>query len=51
MQMTTISREERMRRQNELAAFINRRIGELLVTGLKNKGRQNKRISLALVNP
>ena len=26
-------------------------IGELLVTGLKNKGRQNKRISLALVNP
>jgi misacylated tRNA(Ala) deacylase len=26
-------------------------IGELLVTGLKNKGRQNKRISLALVQP
>ena len=26
-------------------------IGELLVTGLKNKGRQNKRISIALVNP
>ena len=26
-------------------------IGELLVTGLKNKGRQNKRISLALVEP
>ena len=26
-------------------------IGELLVTGLKNKGKQNKRISLALVNP
>ena len=26
-------------------------IGELLVTGLKNKGRQNKRISLALVKP
>jgi misacylated tRNA(Ala) deacylase len=24
-------------------------IGELLVTGLKNKGRQNKRISMALV--
>ena len=26
-------------------------IGELLVTSLKNKGKQNKRISLALVNP
>jgi len=26
-------------------------IGELLVTGLKNKGKQNKRISLALVEP
>ncbi len=26
-------------------------IGELLVTSLKNKGRQNKRISLALVQP
>ena len=26
-------------------------IGKLLVTGLKNKGKQNKRISLALVNP
>lgn len=26
-------------------------IGELVVTGLKNKGKQNKRISLALVNP
>lgn len=26
-------------------------IGELLVTGLKNKGRQNKRISIALVQP
>jgi misacylated tRNA(Ala) deacylase len=26
-------------------------IGELLVTGLKNKGRQNKRVSLALVEP
>jgi misacylated tRNA(Ala) deacylase len=26
-------------------------IGELLVTGLKNKGRQNKRISIALVEP
>lgn len=26
-------------------------IGELLVTSLKNKGRQNKRISLALVEP
>ena len=26
-------------------------IGELVVTGLKNKGRQNKRISLALVKP
>ena len=26
-------------------------IGELVVTGLKNKGRQNKRISLALVEP
>lgn len=26
-------------------------IGELVVTGLKNKGRQNKRISIALVNP
>jgi misacylated tRNA(Ala) deacylase len=26
-------------------------IGELIVTGLKNKGRQNKRISLALVEP
>jgi len=26
-------------------------IGELLVTGLKNKGKQNKRISLALVAP
>ena len=26
-------------------------IGELRVTGLKNKGRQNKRISIALVNP
>ena len=26
-------------------------IGELLITGLKNKGRQNKRISLALVAP
>jgi misacylated tRNA(Ala) deacylase len=26
-------------------------IGKLLVTGLKNKGRQNKRISLALVDP
>lgn len=26
-------------------------IGELLVTKLKNKGRQNKRISIALVNP
>lgn len=26
-------------------------IGELVVTGLKNKGRQNKRISLALVHP
>ncbi len=26
-------------------------IGELLVTGLKNKGKQNKRISMALVNP
>ena len=26
-------------------------IGELLITGLKNKGRQNKRISIALVNP
>lgn len=26
-------------------------IGELLVTGLKNKGKQNKRISLALVQP
>ena len=26
-------------------------IGELLVTRLKNKGKQNKRISIALVNP
>jgi misacylated tRNA(Ala) deacylase len=26
-------------------------IGELVVTGLKNKGKQNKRISLALVQP
>jgi misacylated tRNA(Ala) deacylase len=26
-------------------------IGELLVTGLKNKGKQNKRISIALVEP
>ena len=26
-------------------------IGQLLVTGLKNKGKQNKRISLALVEP
>ena len=26
-------------------------IGELVVTSLKNKGRQNKRISIALVNP
>ena len=26
-------------------------IGELIVTGLKNKGRQNKRISIALVQP
>jgi len=26
-------------------------IGELLITGLKNKGRQNKRISIALVEP
>ena len=26
-------------------------IGELVVTGLKNKGRQNKRITLALVEP
>jgi misacylated tRNA(Ala) deacylase len=26
-------------------------IGELLVTGLKNKGKQNKRLSIALVNP
>ncbi len=26
-------------------------IGELLVTGLKNKGKQNKRISMALVEP
>ncbi|MCG6891543.1 MAG: alanyl-tRNA editing protein [Gammaproteobacteria bacterium] len=26
-------------------------IGELLITGLKNKGRQNKRISVALVTP
>lgn len=26
-------------------------IGELMVTGLKNKGRQNKRISIALVHP
>lgn len=26
-------------------------IGELFVTGLKNKGRQNKRISIALVQP
>ena len=26
-------------------------IGELLVTKLKNKGKQNKRISIALVNP
>ena len=26
-------------------------IGELLITGLKNKGRQNKRISVALVAP
>ena len=26
-------------------------IGELLVTGLKNKGRQNKRVSIALVQP
>lgn len=26
-------------------------IGELLITGLKNKGKQNKRISLALVTP
>jgi misacylated tRNA(Ala) deacylase len=26
-------------------------IGELIVTGLKNKGKQNKRISLALVQP
>jgi len=26
-------------------------IGELLITGLKNKGKQNKRISLALVAP
>ncbi len=26
-------------------------IGELVVTGLKNKGKQNKRIGLALVNP
>ncbi len=26
-------------------------IGELLVTGLKNKGRQNKRITIALVEP
>lgn len=26
-------------------------IGELLVTGLKNKGKQNKRISIALVQP
>jgi len=26
-------------------------IGELLITGLKNKGRQNKRISIALVAP
>ena len=26
-------------------------IGELLITGLKNKGKQNKRISMALVTP
>ena len=26
-------------------------IGELLITGLKNKGKQNKRISMALVAP
>jgi misacylated tRNA(Ala) deacylase len=26
-------------------------IGELLVTRMKNKGKQNKRISIALVNP
>jgi Ser-tRNA(Ala) deacylase AlaX len=26
-------------------------IGELVVTSLKNKGRQNKRLSIALVNP
>ena len=26
-------------------------IGELLVTKMKNKGAQNKRISIALVNP
>jgi misacylated tRNA(Ala) deacylase len=26
-------------------------IGELVVTGMKNKGRQNKRISIALVEP
>ncbi|HUV20561.1 MAG TPA: alanyl-tRNA editing protein [Gammaproteobacteria bacterium] len=26
-------------------------IGELLITGLKNKGRQNKRISVAMVTP
>ena len=26
-------------------------IGKLVVTGLKNKGKQNKRISMALVDP
>ncbi|MCP4388622.1 MAG: alanyl-tRNA editing protein, partial [Gammaproteobacteria bacterium] len=26
-------------------------IGELLITGLKNKGKQNKRVSIALVEP
>jgi misacylated tRNA(Ala) deacylase len=26
-------------------------IGEVIVTKIKNKGKQNKRISLALVNP
>ena len=26
-------------------------IGELLITGLKNKGKQNKRISMVLVTP
>jgi Ser-tRNA(Ala) deacylase AlaX len=26
-------------------------IGELIVTGLKNKGRKNKRVSISLVAP